>query len=179
MLKREVRRHVWEDEILTPFRPNQSFFPCPSLSQRNGLSPYNQIFEFRCDLEGSTVDMIFTSVTGHLMQLEFDEPYRVSNKGVVHAVRLRPSGSASASVCICLHSHTWDCAFFLFWCWPWAELECTPGHLFIRRARVQVRPKGLSTECAEVTPIERNVMLFFNHAQMLPHDREERGAALS
>eukprot|EP01083_Nonionella_stella_P051843 137672_1 len=45
--------------------------------RRNGLSRFNHIFDFDYQLPGgSTWSMVVTSVTGHMMNLEFDERYR-------------------------------------------------------------------------------------------------------
>eukprot|EP00659_Diplonema_papillatum_P005396 gene5396-8239_t len=38
---------------------------------RPGLSQYNQVFEFPFELRGQQVHMIVTSVTGHLMEINF------------------------------------------------------------------------------------------------------------
>eukprot|EP00467_Chlorarachnion_reptans_P000826 CAMPEP_0114491312 /NCGR_PEP_ID=MMETSP0109-20121206/2931_1 /TAXON_ID=29199 /ORGANISM="Chlorarachnion reptans, Strain CCCM449" /LENGTH=930 /DNA_ID=CAMNT_0001668033 /DNA_START=287 /DNA_END=3075 /DNA_ORIENTATION=- len=43
---------------------------------RNSPSPYNKNFEFRMRLEGQMVDMVITSVTGHLMEIDFDASLR-------------------------------------------------------------------------------------------------------
>ncbi|CAN0107363.1 unnamed protein product [Ectocarpus fasciculatus] len=44
--------------------------------RRQGRSQYNPIFEFdNCPMMGQSVNMKITSVTGHLMELEFAEPY--------------------------------------------------------------------------------------------------------
>ncbi|CAN0106769.1 unnamed protein product [Ectocarpus sp. 8 AP-2014] len=44
--------------------------------RRQGRSQYNPIFEFdNCSMMGQSVNMKITSVTGHLMELEFAEPY--------------------------------------------------------------------------------------------------------
>lgn len=43
---------------------------------REGRSRYNKIFEFNCVINNQLFQMSFTSVTGHLMELEFDERYR-------------------------------------------------------------------------------------------------------
>jgi DNA topoisomerase-3 len=43
--------------------------------QRNGRSPYNHIFEFNYKIGGQDVEMHFTSVTGHLMGLDFGQQY--------------------------------------------------------------------------------------------------------
>ncbi|CAM9802638.1 unnamed protein product, partial [Phaeothamnion confervicola] len=42
---------------------------------RPGRTNYNRIFEFECNVMGQQVNMILTSVTGHLKELEFAEPY--------------------------------------------------------------------------------------------------------
>ncbi|MED6216586.1 DNA topoisomerase 3-alpha [Stylosanthes scabra] len=43
---------------------------------REGRSRYNKIFEFSYSIRGQPCNMLFTSVTGHLMELEFDERFR-------------------------------------------------------------------------------------------------------
>ncbi|KAJ7948091.1 DNA topoisomerase [Quillaja saponaria] len=43
---------------------------------REGRSRYNKIFEFSYSIRGQPCHMLVTSVTGHLMELEFDERYR-------------------------------------------------------------------------------------------------------
>ena len=43
---------------------------------RNGRSVYNKIFEFAYTIGGQQCDMAMTSVTGHLMELDFDDQYR-------------------------------------------------------------------------------------------------------
>ncbi|OQR93067.1 DNA topoisomerase [Achlya hypogyna] len=44
--------------------------------RRAGFSQYNGIFEFPFQLQNQPVDMVFTSVTGHLMQLDFSLSHR-------------------------------------------------------------------------------------------------------
>eukprot|EP00466_Bigelowiella_natans_P007193 jgi/Bigna1/57958/fgenesh1_pm.42_\ len=44
-------------------------------NQRSGPSVYNKIFDIKMELENQNVDMAITSVTGHLMQLEFEGNY--------------------------------------------------------------------------------------------------------
>ncbi|KAK9735532.1 hypothetical protein RND81_04G210800 [Saponaria officinalis] len=43
---------------------------------REGRSRYNKIYEFEYTIRGQSCHMLFTSVTGHLMELEFDDRYR-------------------------------------------------------------------------------------------------------
>ncbi|KAL6046567.1 DNA topoisomerase 3-alpha, variant 2 [Balamuthia mandrillaris] len=43
---------------------------------RQGLSKYNNIYEFRYEIRGQACDVVFTSVTGHLMELDFHQNYR-------------------------------------------------------------------------------------------------------
>ena len=44
--------------------------------QRAGHSPYNHVFEIaQCEFNGQPAEMRVTSVLGHLMELEFCEPY--------------------------------------------------------------------------------------------------------
>ena len=47
-----------------------------SAQPRNGLSPYNKVFEFGCTLDNGPCDMVITSVLGHLMEMDFEDPYR-------------------------------------------------------------------------------------------------------
>lgn len=46
------------------------------LRVRDGRSRYNKIFEFNYAIRGQSCNMIVTSVTGHLMELAFEERYR-------------------------------------------------------------------------------------------------------
>ncbi|XP_027772737.1 DNA topoisomerase 3-alpha isoform X3 [Solanum pennellii] len=43
---------------------------------RDGRSRYNKIFEFNYTIRNQPCQMLFTSVTGHLMEIEFHERYR-------------------------------------------------------------------------------------------------------
>ncbi|KAH9717269.1 DNA topoisomerase 3-alpha [Citrus sinensis] len=43
---------------------------------REGRSRYNKIYEFNYSIRGQPCHMLMTSVTGHLMELDFDERYR-------------------------------------------------------------------------------------------------------
>ncbi|XP_074320919.1 DNA topoisomerase 3-alpha [Silene latifolia] len=43
---------------------------------REGRSRYNKIYEFEYTIRGQPCHMLFTSVTGHLMELKFDDRYR-------------------------------------------------------------------------------------------------------
>ena len=46
------------------------------LRMREGRSRYNKIYEFSYSVNGCAAHMLFTSVTGHLMELEFEDRYR-------------------------------------------------------------------------------------------------------
>ncbi|GMI98096.1 topoisomerase 3alpha [Hibiscus trionum] len=46
------------------------------LRVREGRSRYNKIFEFNYSIRGQPCQMLFTSVTGHLMELEFEDRFR-------------------------------------------------------------------------------------------------------
>ncbi|KAL2651189.1 hypothetical protein R1flu_019317 [Riccia fluitans] len=46
------------------------------LHVREGRSPYNKIYEFSYSIGGQQCFMLMTSVTGHLMELEFEDQYR-------------------------------------------------------------------------------------------------------
>lgn len=46
------------------------------LRVRDGRSRYNRIFEFNYTIRGQPCQMLFTSVLGHLMELDFDDRYR-------------------------------------------------------------------------------------------------------
>ncbi|XP_031259954.1 DNA topoisomerase 3-alpha [Pistacia vera] len=46
------------------------------LRVREGRSRYNKIFEFNYAIRGQSCHMLMTSVTGHLMELEFEDRYR-------------------------------------------------------------------------------------------------------
>ncbi|KAJ0623440.1 putative DNA topoisomerase [Helianthus annuus] len=43
---------------------------------REGRSRYNKIFEFNYTIQDQPCKMMFTSVTGHLMEMEFEGRYR-------------------------------------------------------------------------------------------------------
>jgi DNA topoisomerase-3 len=45
-------------------------------NRRSGFSPYNQIYEIQnCKFKGNPAFMKITSVTGHMMEQEFEQPY--------------------------------------------------------------------------------------------------------
>lgn len=44
--------------------------------QREGLSQYNKIYEFEADILGQKAQMVMTSVSGHLLALEFVGAYK-------------------------------------------------------------------------------------------------------
>ncbi|PON32607.1 DNA topoisomerase, type IA [Parasponia andersonii] len=46
------------------------------LRVRDGRSRYNKIFEFAYSINGQPTQMLVTSVTGHLMELEFEDRFR-------------------------------------------------------------------------------------------------------
>jgi hypothetical protein len=50
-----------------------------------GRSPYNRIFEFNYSINGHACRMLVTSVTGHLMELEFEDRFlpHLSHRGAV------------------------------------------------------------------------------------------------
>jgi len=43
---------------------------------RAGFSSYNKVFEFECELDRQRVPFVFTSVSGHLKVLDFEDRYR-------------------------------------------------------------------------------------------------------
>ncbi|OEL29588.1 DNA topoisomerase 3-alpha [Dichanthelium oligosanthes] len=47
-----------------------------SMQSRAGRSQYNRVFEFNYAINGRACRMLVTSVTGHLMELEFDDRFR-------------------------------------------------------------------------------------------------------
>jgi len=47
--------------------------------RREGLSKFNKIYEFRTRVQGHDCDMAMTSVSGHLLGLDFEERYRKWN----------------------------------------------------------------------------------------------------
>lgn len=47
--------------------------------QREGLSPYNKIYEFEAQVHNQNVTMVMTSVSGHLMNYEFAANFRTWN----------------------------------------------------------------------------------------------------
>ncbi len=44
--------------------------------QREGFSKFNKIYEFKYLVNGQQCDMVFTSVSGHLLGLDYEEKYR-------------------------------------------------------------------------------------------------------
>ena len=46
------------------------------MQTRAGRSRYNRVFEFNYNIGGRACHMLVTSVTGHLMELDFDDRYR-------------------------------------------------------------------------------------------------------
>ena len=44
--------------------------------QREGFSKFNKIYEFPCMINGQQCDMTMTSVSGHLLGLDYDEKFR-------------------------------------------------------------------------------------------------------
>jgi DNA topoisomerase IA len=47
-----------------------------NVSKRSGKSKFNPVFEFPYTLQGRQCEMIFTSVSGHLLAIDFSEPFR-------------------------------------------------------------------------------------------------------
>ena len=43
---------------------------------REGPSRYNKLFTFQCMLDNVPCEMVVTSVTGHLMEMDFDASYK-------------------------------------------------------------------------------------------------------
>ena len=46
---------------------------------RPGRSPYNRVFEFPYSISGRPCNMLMTSVSGHLMEMDFTEEHRKWN----------------------------------------------------------------------------------------------------
>ena len=47
-----------------------------NVSRREGFSKYNKVFEFNYTLNGQNARMLFTSVSGHLMEQNFKPQYK-------------------------------------------------------------------------------------------------------
>ena len=45
-------------------------------NRREGFSQYNKIYEFQYQVQGAMADMVMTSVSGHLLGMDFGEQYR-------------------------------------------------------------------------------------------------------
>ena len=45
-------------------------------SMREGFSRFNKIYEFKCRVQGRDADMSMTSVSGHMLNYDFEEKYR-------------------------------------------------------------------------------------------------------
>lgn len=54
--------------------PNNSVFFCVFV-QSEGLSVYNKIYSFDADFRGTRTTMVMTSVSGHLLSLDFVSSY--------------------------------------------------------------------------------------------------------
>lgn len=52
-------------------KTNISLYP-----QREGLSQYNKLYEFQHNVLGHQAQMVMTSVSGHLLALDFQNEYR-------------------------------------------------------------------------------------------------------
>lgn len=48
----------------------------PLSFQREGLSQYNKIYEFEAEVMGQKCHMVMTSVSGHLLALDFVSSYK-------------------------------------------------------------------------------------------------------
>jgi hypothetical protein len=73
-MSRSTRKHNFQtNSVLTHTIDD---FCSRAIPQRPGISQYNQIFEFPYSVRGHECDMLFTSVTGHMMGYEFEERYR-------------------------------------------------------------------------------------------------------
>ena len=51
---------------------SHSFLKLHLTLQKEGLSKFNKIYEFQCDVEGHLCDMRMTSVSGHLTNFDFE-----------------------------------------------------------------------------------------------------------
>lgn len=47
-----------------------------SARRSEGLSPYNKLYSFNINFQGTPTDMVMTSVSGHLMTQDFMDAYR-------------------------------------------------------------------------------------------------------
>lgn len=60
---------------LSAFMPKYLVITVHFFFQREGLSKYNKIFEFECEVGNQRCQMLMTSVLGHLLNYEFPEKY--------------------------------------------------------------------------------------------------------
>ena len=68
------------------------------MRRREGFSPYNKIFEFEHELDGRPALFLFTSVAGHLIEMEFEEEFRSwSSTQPVRRIGRRPTRHAHRS----------------------------------------------------------------------------------
>ena len=72
-----LRQHQCSaSSLLTCSSCTSPFLCSPVLFQRAGGSQYNRIYAFRCTIFEQPCDMHFTSVTGHLTELDFPPHYK-------------------------------------------------------------------------------------------------------
>ena len=117
------------------------------MQSRAGRSRYNRIYEFGYAIRGQQCAMLFTSVTGHLMELAFEDQFRKWSscdplalyEAPVHK-RVPPVGSPAAPVSssagvrhtqkvllyVRLHACAGTCAYML-------ELQRGGSHVHIQR----------------------------------------------
>lgn len=67
---------VHREGLMSLVSLNPSLFSPPPSFQREGLCKFNKVYEFKTMIEGRECDMTMTSVSGHLLNLEFDQQFR-------------------------------------------------------------------------------------------------------
>lgn len=89
-------------------------------SVRDGPSPYNRIFEFPYKVQGAECQMSFTSVSGHLMNLDFPADKRkwhtCNPRDLIDGVQVNKIVSADKEqVAENLRREARKCAWLILW----------------------------------------------------------------
>jgi hypothetical protein len=109
------------------------------MQSRPGRSPYNRIFEFNYAIGGHPCHMLVTSVTGHLMELEFEERFRRWHSCDPADLFQAPVRKFVPQVCRTrISSNNW---------WALVSVACIRRHLVLMLDR---SARGVPSECSDV-----------------------------
>ena len=88
-------------------------------TSRTGFSKYNRCFDFECDVGGKRKQMIVTSVTGHIMNIDFAESHRhwtsCDPVQLFEAPIIKSINSDKESICQTLRREAKKCAELILW----------------------------------------------------------------